>query len=88
MASVAQEFALNANLIHKWMWRARQKGEITTYPGFLPVPIEAVKPEGVESIPKDRTTSTTTIEICSKFGTVTLRCSEEQSVHLLKELLS
>lgn len=88
VASIAQEFALNANLIHKWMWRARQKGEITTYPGFLPVPIEAVKPEGVEPTPKALTESTTTIEISSKFGTVTLRCSEEQSVHLLKELLS
>ena len=84
VASVAQEFALNANLIHKWMWRARQKGEITTYPGFLLVPIETVKPEDVESTPKARTASTTTIEISSKFGIVTLRCSGEHSVYRLK----
>ena len=88
IASVAQEFGLNANLIHKWIHRARIKGEIATYPGFVPVPLDAVKPAAPAATPMPEKASIVTIEISSKLGTVTLRCSEGQSVRLLKELLS
>lgn len=88
IASVAQEFGLNANLIHKWIHRVRRKGEIATYPGFVPVPLDAAKSADTAATPMPETAPIATIEISSKLGTLTLRCSEEQSIRLLKELLS
>lgn len=87
IASVAQAHQLNPNLVHKWLYRARKKGEITTYPGFVPIPMASVMPTQLDTVPVSATAQPVNIVIDSKVGKINLSLSAEDSVNLLKKLL-
>lgn len=39
VAGIALEYALNANLVHKWIRAARQQETVAEAPAFIPVPM-------------------------------------------------
>lgn len=88
VAKIAQTHHINPNLVHKWIWRARKSGEVTTHPGFLPVPLSPITPQVPNDTDSTLTSATVAIGIDSKFGQITLTCAADESVTLLKGLLS
>jgi len=88
VAKIAQTHQLNPNLVHKWIWRARKSGEVTTHPGFLPVPLSSVTPQRITDTGSAVTSATVSIKIDSRLGQITLTCSTDDSITLIKSLLS
>ncbi len=91
VAQIAQDYNLNANLVHKWLYRARKLGEVTTYPGFLPVPLDAVAATSSDQSLPETPPESVTISIASRFGQVSIRwpaTQTDQSAAWLKALLS
>lgn len=79
IAQVARDHALNANLVHKWLVKARQQAS-ADMPAFLPVtlPTTASAPHAPDFI---------TLEIDSPLGGITFRGSVADAAQFIKALV-
>ena len=88
VAGVALEHSLNANLVHKWLRTARQRGAVTEAPAFVPVSMASASPPVA---PQNQVTDRIRLTILRPNGPVVIEwpASEADACRsLIRELLA